>query len=143
MLSVLLLHCLTTLAQSPHRYDVVINEIMANPSPARGLPNTKYIELYNTSRNAYNLKGWSLSDGSNTAKINIDCMLEPDSFVVITSNSGAAALTAFGKTIGVTNFPTLRVTGDLITLYSVDTSVIHAIDYKKSWYSNHTIADGG
>ena len=143
LLSVLLLHCLTTLAQSPHRYDVVINEIMANPSSARGLPNTKYIELYNASRNAYNLKGWSLSDGSNTAKINVDFILEPDSFVVITSNSGAAALTAFGKTIGVTNFPTLRVTGDLITLYSVEANVIHAIAYNKSWYSNETKADGG
>jgi hypothetical protein len=143
MLTVLLMHCAIIFAQTPKRYDIVINEIMINPSSARGLPDAKYIELYNVSRNPYNLKGWSLSDGSNTAKINADFMLEPDSFVAVTSNSGSGLLSAFGKTIGVTNFPTLHVSGDVITLYSAMGNVIHSVAYNKSWYGNDTKAAGG
>lgn len=137
------MHCAIIFAQTPKRYDIVINEIMINPSSARGLPNVKYIELYNGSRNPYNLKGCSVSDGNSTAKINVDFTLEPDSFVVVTSNNGAGLMATSGKAIGVTNFPTLHVTGDIITLYSADDNVIHAVAYNKSWYGNDTKAAGG
>ena len=51
----------------PKPYDVVINEIMADPDPSVGLPPGKeWIELKNTSLYPVNLLGWHLSDGSNT-----------------------------------------------------------------------------
>lgn len=130
-------------AQEPARYDILINEIMANPSPDLGLRDAKYIELYNVSTHAYNLKGYTLSDGNNTAVIKIDFTLQPDSFVIISSGAGASALSLYGNAIGVTNFPTLHVTGDILTLRSKENKLLHAVAYTGSWYYNDVKRAGG
>jgi len=130
-------------AQPPQRYDIVINEIMANPSPSPGLPAVKYIELYNTSAYACMLKGWTISDDKSTATIKEDILLEPDSIVIIGSSSAMTALSNSGRTVAVTNFPTLRVNGDLIMLHSADHILIHAVQYDRSWYGNEVKAAGG
>ena len=44
------------------QYHVVIDEIMADPSPSIALPNNKWLELKNTSTVAINLQGWKISD---------------------------------------------------------------------------------
>ncbi|MBX3254348.1 MAG: lamin tail domain-containing protein [Chitinophagaceae bacterium] len=125
------------------RYDVVINEIMSNPSPSVGLPEVKYIELLNVSSAPVELKSWTLSDGSSTALIRTDFTLQPDSFVIISSASGSAALTVYGNVISVTNFPTLRVNGDRVILRSADNTLIHAVEYYRSWHGNEVKSNGG
>lgn len=125
------------------RYDVVINEIMSNPSPSVGLPEVKYIELLNTSATPVNLKGWTLSDGSSIASIKTDFVLLPDSFVLISSTSNTNTLSAFGKTLGVSNFPALRVNGDLVILRSAENIVMHALQYNRSWHENAVKNNGG
>ncbi len=47
-------------AQPASRYEVIITEIMADPSPAVGLPNAEYVELKNSSGRTLNLQGWRL-----------------------------------------------------------------------------------
>ena len=69
----------TTVAQIANRFDVVITEIMADPSPVVGLPNAEFIEIRNVSATAYNLNGWRLSDASATATITTSFLLQPDS----------------------------------------------------------------
>ncbi len=49
--------------------DVIISEIMADPVPAVDLPAKEYIELYNRTQYSFNLKNWSLSDGSTSCVI--------------------------------------------------------------------------
>lgn len=130
-------------AQPPQRYEVVISEIMANPSPSQGLPEVKYLELCNTSSRTYNLSGWIISDGKNTATIKEDILLVPDSTVILGSSGAIAALSNFGRTIAVSNFPTLRINGDIIILYSAEHTLIHAVEYNKNWYGNEVKANGG
>ena len=140
---VLLIIALYLRAQATARYDVVIDEIMADPSPAVGLPNTAFIELKNVSAQAVNLNGWQIGDASGFASISINFILKPDSFVVICASSAAVAMYVFGAAIGVSNFPSLGNSGDQLYLRSKEGSFIHAVNYSASWYQNAVKNQGG
>ena len=107
---------MTVLAQNINRFDVVIHEVMADPSPPAGLPNYEFIELKNVSANAVNLRNWKLSDGSSTAIINVNYTLQPDSLVTVCSNGAVSSFAVFGSVIGVSNFPSLNNEGDVFVL---------------------------
>lgn len=130
-------------AQTHQRFDILITELLPDPTPPAGLPNHEFIELKNVSANAINLRGWKLSDGTTTATININIDIQPDSFVIICANSAAALFSAFGTSIGVSNFPSLNNDADIITLYSPEGRAIHTIAYTDQWYSNAVKAGGG
>ncbi len=130
-------------AQIARAYDIVIDEIMADPSPPIGLPNTEFVELKNTSTTAINLLGWNFGDAGTVATIRSNYILQPDSFVLLCPNSAVAALTAFGATIGVSNFPSLNNDGEQIWLRSNQGNIIHAVNYSASWYQNALKKDGG
>ncbi|MGZ8516757.1 MAG: lamin tail domain-containing protein, partial [Chitinophagaceae bacterium] len=62
VLSLLCLYLfLTNVLSAQNRYDVVIDEIMADPTPQIGLPNNEWLELKNTSSSAVNLQGWRIA----------------------------------------------------------------------------------
>lgn len=143
LLALALMACYSAFAQTANRYDVVITEIMADPSPAVGLPNAEFVEIKNVSSAAYNLTGWRLSDASGTAAINTSFVLQPDSIVILCATSNVAAYSVFGRTIGVTSFPSLDNDGDVLTLRSPQNRVIHSVTYTTDWYGNEAKKDGG
>lgn len=130
-------------AQSASRFDVVIDELFPDPTPPVQLPNAEFIELKNVSTTAFNIRNWKLSDGSSTATITANFLLQPGSFVIICANASVASFTPFGNTIGVSNFPSLNNDGDIISLYSAEGRLIHAVGYNSSWYQNAVKSDGG
>ncbi|MEJ7737836.1 MAG: lamin tail domain-containing protein [Chitinophagaceae bacterium] len=147
----LLVACLLVLsdgvAGQASRNDVVIDEIMADPLGAvrrpDKLPESEFIELKNRSLRSVNLIGWRVSDASGTAFINSNFILQPDSFVIITSNGAVAALSVFGATLGVANFPSLDNNGEWISLRSKEGNLIHAVEYHQSWYQDAVKMEGG
>ncbi|OQP49325.1 hypothetical protein A4H97_28715 [Niastella yeongjuensis] len=130
-------------AQLPNRFDVVIDELLPDPSPPVQLPNAEFIELKNVSTTAYNIRNWKLSDGSTTATIAIGFTLQPDSFVIVCPNSAVDLFAGFGTTIGVSNFPSLNNEADVIALYASDGRLVHTVGYNTSWYQNAVKSDGG
>lgn len=139
----LLLIYSSTFAQFANRFNVVIDELFPDPGPPVQLPNAEFIELKNVSTTAFNIRNWKLSDGSTTATITTSFILMPDSFVIICPTSAAASFNAFGNTIGVSNFPSLNNDADIISLYSAEGRLIHAVGYNNSWYQNAVKSDGG
>ncbi|MEO8415123.1 MAG: lamin tail domain-containing protein [Ginsengibacter sp.] len=127
----------------PQRYNVVIDEIMADPVPQVGLPNSEWIELRNTSAFPINLEGWKLSDVTVTSGDIPDFILQPDSFVIVCGASAVSSLAPFGKVISVTRFPSLDNDGDLISLFSSAGKAIHSVQYTSLWYKNELKKDGG
>lgn len=130
-------------SQQAGAYNVVIDEIMADPAPAVGLPNAEFIELKNVSAQPINLIGWRIGDASGFATITIHFVLQPDSFVVICSNGAAAALSPFGTTLAVSSFPSLNNDGDQLYLQSKEGKIIHAVAYSSAWYQNPVKSQGG
>ncbi len=130
-------------AQPAVRFDVLITEIMADPSPAVGLPNAEYIEIKNISSKSISLNGWKISDASATTTINTSVVLLPDSILIICANSQVAHFSVFGRTVGVSSFPSLDNEGDIISLRSAQGKNIHAVAYSSSWYQNAIKKDGG
>jgi Lamin Tail Domain len=130
-----------TIAQN--RYDVVIDEIMADPTPVIALPTNEWIELKNTTTSPINLQGWRIGDATGQSGPMPNFTLQPDSFVIVCTGSAVAAMSAFGTTISVTSFPSLDNDGDQLFLRAANGRTIHAVSYSSSWYQNVVKADGG
>lgn len=131
------------LAQPTPRYAVVMDEIFPDPSPRIALPGSEFIELKNVSDNTVDLFHWKISDGTRTATIRDSFALEPDSFVILCPTAAAPAYSAFGRAIGVSNFPSLNNDADRLSLLSPDSRLIHAVGYSVSWYGNDIKKNGG
>jgi len=126
-----------------NRYDVVIDEIMADPTPQVSLPVNEWIELKNISANPVNLQNWRIGDASGQSGPMPNFVLQPDSFVIVCTGSAVAAMQAYGRVISVTSFPSLDNDGDLVYLRSNTGLTIHAVFYSSSWYQNAVKGDGG
>ncbi|HNJ96205.1 MAG TPA: lamin tail domain-containing protein, partial [Ferruginibacter sp.] len=129
-------------AQVAARYDIVITEIMADPTPQVGLPNNEWIELKNISAMAINLSGWRIGDASGQSGPMPSFVLQPDSVVIVCTGSAVAAMSVYGPTISVTSFPSLDNTGDMIFLRSPQNRIIHSVSYTDAWYQNELKKEG-
>lgn len=126
-----------------NRFDVVIHEIMADPSPAVGLPGNEWVELRNRSAFPVNLQNWRLGDASTLSGPMPVFSLQPDSLVIVCTASAVTAMNVYGRTLSVTGFPSLDNTGDLLYLRAPDGRTIHALQYYSDWYHHDIKKDGG
>lgn len=139
ILVLLFIPCIT----QAQRFSVLITEFLADPSPARGLPDAEFIELTNVSSQEINLINWKISDKSSTATIQNDILLSPGDVIILCPTSAASKFESFGRTIGLAGFPSLNNDADDIVLYDEKGNIIHAISYNLSWYKNPLKAEGG
>lgn len=140
---VLLVWGLCLQAQTAAPYQVVIDEIMADPAPPAGLPNAEFVELKNVAAKAVNLNGWRIGDAGGFATIAVNFILQPDSFVIVCANNAVASFGVFGAVIGVSNFPSLDNDNDELYLRSGQGITIHAVAYNAAWYQNAVKNQGG
>lgn len=121
---------------------LVINEVMANPIPSRGLPQYEYIELYNPSIDTISLKGWKLYLNSYSLNLPADLIL-PKQYAILCSTSAVVPLSVYGKAIGVTSFPALLNSGMTLKLIDSGGSLISLVNYSDSWYDDDQKKEGG
>jgi BarA-like signal transduction histidine kinase len=126
-----------------NRYDIVIDELMVDPTPQIGLPNNEWIELKNTSAVSLNLQGWRIGDATSLSGPMPNYVLQPDSFVIVCGTSAVGALSVFGSVISVTSFPSLDNDGDQLYLLAVNGKTIHGLNYTSEWYQNDLKKEGG
>ncbi|HQW83436.1 MAG TPA: lamin tail domain-containing protein [Ferruginibacter sp.] len=128
---------------TPKVYDIVIDEIMADPSPQVALPDNEWIELRNTSAFPINVLGWRIGDNTGQSGTMPAFVLQPDSFVIVCTGSAVAAMSVYGNVITVTSFPSLDNGGDQISLFDASGNIIHSVDYSDKWYQNELKKAGG
>lgn len=125
-------------------YDVIINEIMAIPKNAVGLPTVEYIELKNLSDEEINLRGWTYSSLTRTHRFT-EGSIPPKSFILLYngSDSTAAKDFNFGNTLGLIPWPPLVDAGTTLTLKNEQGLTIDEVEYKSSWYKDTKKSKGG
>ncbi|MBA7573481.1 hypothetical protein ES708_15279 [subsurface metagenome] len=126
----------------PKAYEVVINEIMADPNPPVGLPDFEYLELYNVGEYDININGWILAIGSKKIEL-MNREISAGSYLILCSKDAADELDIYGETYGIAEFPSLLNNGQMITLINQSGQVIHSVKYCGDWYKDEFKAEGG
>ncbi|MBN8666011.1 MAG: lamin tail domain-containing protein [Chitinophagales bacterium] len=134
---------LSALSFSQSRYDVLIHEIMADPTPVVGLPAVEWIELVNRSGVPISLAGWKLRDRTSTSGAFPDFTLEPGQLVLLGSSTTATVMAGYGPIIPVPSFPSLDNESDLISLLDPSGQTIHAVAYSVNTYKSEIKRSGG
>jgi len=121
--------------------DIVINEILADPEPAYGLPPYEYLELFNTSNAPINLLDWTLQTGS-TIKTFDSYLLAPQSYLIICEPNAVASLSEYGETYSMSSF-SLTNGGTQLVLRNLGGGIIHQVEYDDDWFEDDDKSDGG
>ncbi len=126
----------------PKAYDVVINEIMANPNPAQNLPPYEYVELYNRTAFPIDLDNWTINEGKKSHPIT-GVVILPDSFVVLCSINASLAFDPALPVFGVVGFSAVNNTSAELTLKNEQEAVISDVTYSDAWYGDENKKKGG
>ncbi|MDZ7742825.1 MAG: lamin tail domain-containing protein [Bacteroidota bacterium] len=124
-----------------HPFDVVINEIMADPSPAVGLPEYEYLELFNLTDYDIDLGGWRLSIG-NTIKEFENIWIPAGDYLILAKDDAEAELSTFGNFYGFSSL-SLTNSGQNLMLRNKQGLLMSAVSYKNSWYEDPLKEEGG
>jgi hypothetical protein len=123
--------------------NVVINEIMADPSPVVGLPEVEFVELHNpTADRTFDLAGWTFSDGGTPVTIP-GYTLPPGGYVLLMANASLPLYPDLPNKVGLTSLPALNNDGDALELKNIGGTLIDAVTYALSWYQDGGKDDGG
>ncbi len=121
--------------------DIVINEIMCDPTPSVLLPAAEYIELYNNSPKSVNIDNWTLQIGSSIKTIT-EGSISPNSYVIIGHQDDEILLSSYGDFIGLSSFSLPNTNGSLL-LKDKENNVLHYVAYSINWYNDNAKNDGG
>lgn len=105
-------------------FDLVINEFFPDPSPAVGLPEVEFVEIYNRSDKTFDLNGWKLGDATSVQSLPA-VAIEPGGYLV------------------VNNSVSLNNSGDAIRLIDNHGFTIDSLSYTLSWYQDEARSGGG
>lgn len=126
--------------KSPKPGELIISEIMADPSPTVGLPDAEYIEVYNRTDDTLDLSGCTI----NSRIISGVSLLAPDQFAILTDTSRSQL---FNKEITV--IPVLLGSsfltngGKKLEFRSPDSLLISTVDYRLEWHDQPSAMAGG
>jgi hypothetical protein len=130
---------------APQVGELLITELMADETPAVGLPASEFVEIYNsTASKILSLRGVRLlKPGSSAAVLPDTAQLLPGQYAVVCGTARAAQFAPYGKAYGVSNFPALSNTGDQLVLRGRTGTTLFEVTYTDDWYRDQRKKNGG
>jgi len=122
--------------------DVVITEIMADPSPPVQLPAREYLEITNRTADSISLEGWMLI-ATNDSSFLPRSWIRPDEYIILCSSSGKTEFSSYGRVICPPSFPGLNDGGEIIALRDKGGSLVHAVSYTPELFNDGLRSGGG
>lgn len=125
----------------PGLHEVLLNEIMPDPSPSVGLPEQEYIELYNPTDKLFDLSGCNISG----ATFMPNTFIQPEGYLVLVSPETSALFEDFPNVVEMASMSSTFLTNGGRELLFSDPSGnnIDRIAYDLSWYDDPSKTDGG
>ncbi|NBC82349.1 MAG: hypothetical protein GVY19_03110 [Bacteroidetes bacterium] len=127
----------------PDMNDLIISEVMYDPTPVVGLPDVEYIEVLNTSPHSQCLYQWELNVGEEKW-ILPDKIIAPGEYMIVCQDAGTEL---FGDSISTmplfTSKYSLSNDGDSINIKNEKGVVINAFVYHPAIHANTEKQNGG
>ncbi len=125
----------------PAKYkDLAITEILPDPTPVLGLPETEFVEIHNLSENVFNLQGWILEDETTQGRLD-STLLFPGQYLILCPRDEVSVCSELGFSAGVGPWPSLNNSGDHLRLFSKEGTLVDEASYRRSWHEEEK--DGG
>jgi hypothetical protein len=127
---------------SPGLFDVLINEIMADPTPAVGLPPHEYIELYNPTDRLYDLSDCRISS---SVTFRPNTFIAPGEYLVLISPSVAGEFPGVESVAVMQSMSTTFLTnaGRELLFTNGSNEKIDRVNYSIDWYRDPSKTGGG
>jgi hypothetical protein len=122
--------------------DVIISEIMADPTPSHGLPEREYLEITNRTGDSLYLGGMYLIAGRDTVSVNAE-WIPATGIIILCSDTGKDELLGFGRVMGLASWPSLNDDGEVIALRDTGGMLIHAVSYTPEFVGDGPRSGGG
>lgn len=122
-------------------YDVVINEIMADPSPVVQLPEVEFLEIYNRTNASIDLNNWTLEIGT-SIKTFPSKIIPPEGYLILCHQNNIALMSDYGDCIGFSSF-SLTNSAQTINLFESSGMLMHSVSYTDKWYQDPNKDEGG
>ncbi len=123
-------------------FDVVINEILSDESPAIELPEYEFIEIYNRSNYKLDLTNWKIIAGTTSRNFPLS-FIAPKQYVILCDKENTSEFEKYGAVIGIEHFPSITNSGQYLILKSNQGKIISAVNFSDAWYQNEYKAEGG
>ena len=123
-------------------FDILINEIFADPTPEVGLPPFEFVELYNHSDKVIDLADYGFDNGG-SPKLLSPYDFFPKTYLILCHINNVSEFESFGNILGVSGFPALVNSGDILNLTDPFGNVIHSVIYSEEMYDSPIKQDGG
>ncbi|MEF8845806.1 MAG: lamin tail domain-containing protein [Bacteroidales bacterium] len=123
-------------------YDIVINEIMADPEPSMGLPVAEYVEIYNNCDHEISLRDWKLVIGRSSVTLR-DLSLAPGEYCILCDSEFEELFSDYGRVWGADRFPVISNSGEAIILEDPSGEIISFINFTDGWYEDEYKKEGG
>lgn len=133
---------LTFFCHKIKRNDVIISEIMADPTPTVLLPAVEYVELQNRVGGEVHLSGWKLQIGKSVKPLPDMCLSE-NGFQLVVAEENCGEMRNFCT--HVSGIPSMSLTddGQELILFNAYDEIIHAVKYNKDWHRTAVKKEGG
>ena len=126
----------------PMPFDLIINEIMADPTPPVNLPDREYVEIYNRTDVPQSLDGWRMR--VNNSNVNLNGVIAPNSYAIIVREDAADLFDNEIQKIRASMSATILTNaGATVSLFSPDDKLIHSVQYSDTWYGSTFKRNGG
>lgn len=127
-------------------FNLIISEIMADPSPGAGLPEVEWLEIVNRSNKIIDLSTLRFSDATSSPIVFPSYLIQPGEYLALTAlaNQNTLQASTTGTVLGMSiSASILNNENDVLTISTSSGEIIDRVAYSVLWHTDPGKDDGG